>query len=199
MFICWTSVSQGGQPSLSSIRMELRGICCPSDLGECSLVRCCSFRTCMGFLGMDCNVLAPEGIVLETFLFLKVTIFSTASVFDDFQTLKIWVPPNSPCFKGFSLYFYIQSHVPEDSGILLHPEVFRTALPWSVMKICSVVTLGDMGTIIHGICLVSFCLQFTFSHVLFSCESQFVLCSRSLIHFWRLHLPVWNWWQLSLN
>ena len=57
----------------------------------------------------------------------------------------------------------------------LHPVVFKTAL-WKVLKISSVVTPGDMEKIICGFCLVIYCLQLIFSHILFSCESRFVLC-----------------------
>ena len=57
---------------------------CPSDLGECSLVRCCSFRTFIGFLGMDCNVWDQKNF-LATFLFQKIVISSKQSVLPIFK------------------------------------------------------------------------------------------------------------------
>ena len=73
--------------------------------------------------------LGPENFVSGNILVLKVTIFSLQSVFADFQTLKIWVHPNLPCFQGVFSAFYNQSRVTEDFANPLTSWSFHNCSP----------------------------------------------------------------------
>ena len=65
---------------------------------------CCSFRTFIGFLGMDCNVWDQKNF-LATFLFQKIAISSTQSVLPVFKLKKSEYPRTRLVPRGVSQNF----------------------------------------------------------------------------------------------
>ena len=191
------------RPGRSACRLLIfarfsRHCLCPSDLGECSLVFCCSLQNLHWVFGHGLQCFWDQKIFLETFLFRKVTISSTASVFADFQTLKIWVPPNSPCFKGFFEKIYIlsssaRSFLPN----FLHPEVFKTALWISSENFFSRHSWwhGENNTRLLPCKILSPAHFFSHSFQLWItvCPLLKVINPLSRSPHRRLHLPAWNW------
>ena len=69
---------------------RLRGICCPSDLGEYSLVRCCSLQNLHGVFGYGLQCfMGPEDFVSGNSFVSKNYNFFNAISFSNFLTLKI--------------------------------------------------------------------------------------------------------------
>ena len=187
-----TSISTS---SLSSSSASSSGIW---SLGECSLVFCCSLQNLHWVFGYGLQCFWDQKIFLETFLFWKVTISSTASVFADFQTLKIWVPPNLPCFKGFFEKFYIlsssaRSFLPN----FLHPEVFKTALWISSENFFSHHSWwhgeNNMRLLPCKILSPAHFFSHSFQLWITVCPLLKVINPLSRSPHRRLHLPAWNW------
>ena len=62
------------------------------------------FRTCMGFLGMDCNVFGTSKVLSGNILVSKSYNFFNAIGFCRFLNLKNLSSPNLPCFQGFFIF-----------------------------------------------------------------------------------------------
>ena len=122
------------------------------------------------FIGLvNCYVLGPGNFVSGNIFVLKVILFSHCNqFFADFRTLKIWVHPNLPCFKGFSLHFLFRVVWQRIFQILLHPEVSRLLIhdqSWKFLQFVTLVWHGSNDTW-HMPCKLLFPVHF------FICESQ---------------------------